>query len=197
MKSSFLGIALATLAGVTACKSDKRTAATVDAAAAASATAQGAPSAAASGPASPLAIPGATVATMPNFGIPQRFAAEQAGRPPGVHPSVEEVYAALEKAGVTIVDRQQHLGAPFGARYCLGARAVGAGNTPMLQISVCEFVSAEAAKVGREYSAEGMKVIPLRTVYANKQTTLTLREEKQTPEIDALVQKAAAVYAKL
>jgi hypothetical protein len=96
-----------------------------------------------------------------------------------------------------VVDRKQHLGSPFGARYCLGARAIGSNNTPMLQISVCEFVSVEAARIGRDYSAEGMKTIPLRTVYVNKQTTLTLREEKKDPDIDAMVEKAAAAYAKL
>jgi hypothetical protein len=148
------------------------------------------------GLASPVALPGAVVPTMPNMSIPQRFGAERSGRPQGLSLSIEDVYAGLEKAGVTVVDRKQHLASPFGARYCLGARAVGASDKPMLQMSVCEFVSPDAAKMGRDYSAESMK-LPMRTVYVNAQTTLTVREEKADPEIDALVAKVAAAYAKL
>jgi len=147
--------------------------------------------------ASPLAIAGATVATLPNMSIAERFAAERKGRPEGLTPTAEDVYASLESAGLTIVDRKQHLASPFGARYCLGARAVAAGDATTLQLSVCEFVSAEAARIGRDYSAEGLKAIPLRTVYANKQTTLTVREEKQDPATDAQLRAAAAAYARL
>ena len=195
--------ALVTLAGVAGCKSakaeptsEKPSSASVAAPAAPPAAAPAAPAAANGRLASPVAIPGAVVPTMPNMSIPQRFGAELNGRPKGLSLSIEDVYAGLEKAGLTVVDRKQHLASPFGARYCLGARAVGAGDKPMLQMSVCEFVTPEAAKMGRDYSADGMK-LPMRTVYVNKQTTLTLREEKQDPDIDALVDKAAAAYAKL
>jgi hypothetical protein len=198
MKSLALYAAVVAMS-LAACKSNKPEA-TSDKASLASAMAPAAPVASAAatggGLAGPVAVPGATVATLPNMSIPQRFSTELNGRPQGVKPSVEDVYAGLEKAGLTVTDRKQHLAAPFGARYCLGARAIGANDKPMLQMSVCEFVSPEAAKQGRDYSAEAMK-LPMRTVYVNAQTTLTLREEKQDPEIDALVAKAAAAYAKL
>jgi hypothetical protein len=204
MKSLLLCAALAPLLLTltqNGCKSNKAEATAEGTPSSASVTAPAASSAPSPAPpagglVSPVAIPGATVATLPNMSIPQRFSSELAGRPPGVKPSIEDVYAGLEKAGITVVDRRQHLASPFGARYCLGARAVGAADKPMLQMSVCEFVSPEAAKIGRDYSADAMK-LPMRTVYVNKQTTLTLREEKQDPEIDALVEKAAAAYAKL
>lgn len=192
---SFLSLA------ASGCKSNKPEA-TSDKAQLASATAKAAPVASAAaaatggGLAGPVPIPGATVPTLPNMSIPQRFSTELNGRPQGLKPSVEDVYAGLAKAGLTVTDRKQHLAAPFGARYCLGARGVGANDKPMLQMSVCEFVSPEAAKLGRDYSADAMK-LPMRTVYVNAQTTLTLREEKQDPEIDALVEKVAAAYAKL
>ena len=198
MKSLLLCAVVASLVVATACKSkspevaaaDDTSSATVSVPVTVTAPAPGA------GLKSPVALPGAVVATLPNMSIPQRFSAEQNGRPPGLTPSADDVYAGLEKAGNTVVDRKQHLASPFGARYCLGARAVGANDAPMLQMSVCELISPEAARIGRDYSAEGMK-LPMRTVYVNKQTTLTLREEKQDAAIDALVEKAAAAYAKM
>jgi hypothetical protein len=194
MKSLFVPVAIVLALGASACKTTKP-----EPAAKATDAPVPQPPTTGSRPqlASPVAVPGATVATLPNMPIPERFVAERRGRPSGVTPSVEDVYAALEKSGIRVVDRKQHLGAPFGARYCVGARAVGPGDASMMHISVCEFVNADAARIGRDYSAEGMKSIPFRTVYANKATTLTLREERHEPNVDALVDTAAATYATL
>jgi hypothetical protein len=128
--------------------------------------------------------------------FPERFAGEAAGRPAGVKPRVEDVFAALSSGGLTIVGQKQHLASPLGARYCVGAQAASGANETLLQISVCECSTPEVAQVARDFTAKTAN-IPLRTAYVNKQTMLVLREEKSSPEIDALVTKASGIFAKL
>jgi hypothetical protein len=147
------------------------------------------------------AVPSATANILPNMGIPDRFEAEQKARPAGIKPNVESVFAALEGAGLTVVDKKQHLGQTFGARYCVGARVVdkkgGDGGTEaaLLQMSVCEFVNADVAAQSRDYSTEALKIIPNRAIRANKQTTLTIRDESPvTPAIEAAAAKAFTTY---
>jgi hypothetical protein len=162
-----------------------------------SAAASASASAASSGaPRSPLAIPGATVVAVGGEPFPERFAGETAGRPPGIKPRVEDVYAALSAGGLGITGQKQHLASPLGARYCVGAQAVSDAKETVLQISVCECSTPEVAQVARDFTTKTAN-IPLRTVYVNKQTMLVLREEKSSPEIDALVTKASDLFAKL
>ncbi len=153
-------------------------------------------SAASSTPRSPLAIPGATVVAVGGEPFPERFAGEAAGRPPGIKPRVEDVYAALSAGGLGIAGQKQHLASPLGARYCVGAQALSDAKETLLQISVCECSTPEVAQLARDFTTKTAN-IPLRTVYVNKQTMLVLREEKSTPEIDALVTKASDLFAKL
>jgi hypothetical protein len=146
-----------------------------------------------------LAIPTATSPLLPNMGFSERFEIESKSRPAGIKPNVEEVFGALEAAGAHLVDKKQHLASPFGARYCVGARAVAApGDETIYHLSVCEFVSPEVAMMSRDYSDESLATaISNRSVFANKQTTLTLREMNKTPENDALGTKLADAYKKL
>lgn len=148
-----------------------------------------------------LSVPSATANILPNMGIPDRFEAEQKARPANLKPNAEAIFAALEKAGLAVVDKKQHLGQTFGARYCVGARVVNgrdAGDLTMLQLSVCEFINAEVAVMSRDYSIEALKMIPNRTVHASKQTTLTVRREQPlTPENEAAAAKAVEVYGAL
>jgi hypothetical protein len=209
MNAKLYGLSLACAAlAVSACKSSATSVAPdSDAAAASAATAPAAstvitPAASRLAPAgstqNPLTIPGATVATLPNMSFPERFAAESKGRPAGIKPNADDVYTALKAAGLEIVDVKQHLASPQGARYCQGARIVGADKETRIDISVCEYATADVARIARDYSIEAMKtVIPNRTVYANKQVTLTLREAAKTPDNDALVDKAQSTFAKL
>lgn len=139
------------------------------------------------------AIPSATAPILPNMGIADRFQTEERARPKDIKPNVESVYAALEKAGFTIADKKQHLAQTFGARYCVGARAVK-GDVTQLQLSVCEFVSNEVAKMSQSYSAEALNQIPNRVIHAKAQTTLTVREEADTPENKSASDKALAAY---
>lgn len=141
-------------------------------------------------------MPGATAALLPNMSIPERFSVEAAARPAGIKPNVEDVWAALEKAGLTVVEKKQHLGQVFGARYCVGGKAMS-GAAKLLDISVCEFASEELAKMSRDHSTEALKIIPNRTLYANKQTLLIVREEQKAPENDDALAKAVDAYTKL
>jgi hypothetical protein len=143
-------------------------------------------------------VPGATVASEPSMSIAARFQAEQAARPPNLKPNVESVFAALEAAGLEVVDKKQHLAQSVGARYCVGARVVSAKDArshELLIVSVCEFISPELAAGSRNYSTESLKIIPNRTGHANKQTTMTVGEsDPVTPATQAANAKALATY---
>ncbi len=145
------------------------------------------------------AVPSATAPVLANMGFGERFDIEKKSRPTGIKPNVEEVLGALESAGVHLAEKKQHLAAPFGARYCVGARVVPAGSDDTLyHLSVCEFVSEDVAKMSRDYSDDTLsKSISDRSVYVNKQTTLTTREMSKTPENDALGAKIAETFDKL
>ena len=178
------------LAALPACKSTASTAPAPEPAASAATVA-------AARATSPLAIPGATVAAFPNLPIPARFASEAKGRPQGIKPTVEDVYTALKAAGIPVESEKQHLASSQGARYCVGAR-VGEGADPRLDLSVCEYATPEVAQLGRDWSHESMKaVVPNRTLYVNRNTLLIVREAQKNPENDALVEKAATVFAQL
>lgn len=146
------------------------------------------------------AMPGATAALLPNMGIPERFEIEKKSRPANIKPNVESAVAALRKAGFNIVREKQHLGQPFGARYCVGAEAVtdaDASSTRMFFLSLCEFVSPEVAELSTKYNASISKGIADRVVKANKQMTLTTRLEGKTPENQAASDKAFTTFSAL
>lgn len=143
------------------------------------------------------ATPGATAALLPNMGIPERFQIESSSRPAGLKVNVESVFAALAKGGLTVVEKKQHLGQPFGARYCVGARVVnGKAETDptLLQISVCEFISTKVAEQSKIASLEAFKQIPRRDIHVKDQTTLTVRGESDAPEVLGAMKKAIELY---
>lgn len=116
-----------------------------------------------------------------------RLAAEAATRPTGT-PTVEEVLAALESAGVSVPERRQFLAATVAARYCAGGRTAKG-----LAVSVCEYESAEAAKRGRKLSRERFgAAAPARDILINRATTLTLGGE-----VPAEQKGASEAFAKL
>ena len=135
------------------------------------------------------------VPQLANLPFGERFAMEEKARPQGAL-TVENVYSAFNKAGLPVSEQAQHLAAPFGARYCVGAK-ISDGKEPQADVSVCEYSTEDTAIAGTQRSLEGFKMIPLRTVTRNKQTTLTLREYSKTPEHDALMAKVTATFQKL
>jgi hypothetical protein len=108
-------------------------------------------------------------------------------------PKAEEVYAALETAGFKLTEKQQHVASVFGAQYCLGAKAEND-----IAFSVCEYGSAEQARMGREESLKTLASVPNREISTNKKTTLTIRQPAQeTPTSRTAAKKAADTFAKL
>ena len=162
------------------------------------------PSTVEAGVSSPSATPSAAVVAsasapaqapsgpmLPNVGVANRMANEANNRPTGT-PRAEDVYAALAKAGMKLVEKNQHMAAPFGAQYCLGAEVEG-----QLALSVCEYGSEQAAKDGREMSLKAFKFVANREIFVNKQTTFTVREKTKTPEVDAVAKRAQQLFAGL
>jgi hypothetical protein len=144
-------------------------------------------------------VPSATAISLPNMPIPERFQYEKETRPADGRPRVEEVWSALEKAGLILVDKKQHLAAPFGARYCEGARAVQEDKTTtLLQLSVCEYISADLAKSAGEFSEQSMKqLMPTRRVHSNKRAALVMRPEQDKPEHQRAAETAVTTFKAL
>src|SRR5262249_31328215 len=136
-------------------------------------------------------------ATLMNMGIPERFEIEKSSRPAGIHPNAEEVFAALKKAGLQIIEEKQHLASPLGARYCVGAKTVE-GEQTILWLSVCEYVTPDLAKSAGAYSEETLSFsIKNRKVYANRNTALVVKLEQDKPENQQASSKAVEVFTKL
>ncbi|MET0790684.1 MAG: hypothetical protein ABW061_04125, partial [Polyangiaceae bacterium] len=92
--------------------------------------------------------------------------------------------------GVELDKVRQHLGRPYGARYCVGAMA-GSG----VALSVCEYIDPSAANAGAEASRK--LVLANREIQVNQATSLTVREIEKTPAADAVAKKLFECFAKL
>lgn len=122
--------------------------------------------------------------------IQDKLDVEKDGRPKDT-PSAEQVFAAVEQAGVALTDKKQHVGAVYGAAYCVGAKSGG------VAYSACEYESAEAAKAGRDTSIKAFQT-GNREVYTNKKTTLTvLQPSPKTPASEAIAKKSVEAFKKL
>jgi hypothetical protein len=128
---------------------------------------------------------------VPGTGLANLLLNESHTRPANT-PKAEDVYAALGKAGMKIVDQKQHAATPFGAKFCLGAEVEN-----QLSLSVCEFDSAAAAEGGRAMSLKAFKTVLNRELLINKATMLTVREYSKTPEIDAVSKRVQQLFTAL
>ncbi|MFO0678420.1 MAG: hypothetical protein U0169_17920 [Polyangiaceae bacterium] len=135
------------------------------------------------------ARPTATGPIEPVFSIPDKLRVEASHRSDAGVPS-EKVFAAFEAAGLAITERAQHVGAVFGASYCVGATVDGD-----VKISVCEFATPAEATDSRDKSAKLLASIPNREVFAHKAGTLTVRQPApKTPKSEATAKKLKATY---
>ncbi len=117
------------------------------------------------------------------------FQNELAARPTGTI-KVEDALAAFKKDGIELGDVRQHLGRPYGARYCVG----GMSGTD-IAISLCEYIDPAAAKAGAERSRK--IVLANREIRINQATSLTVREIQKTPASDATEARLFESFAKL
>lgn len=149
--------------------------------------------------AAPPVIASAVASTVPSarpvqpvFSLGDKLEVEKHDRPTAT-PKAEDVYAAFEKSGFVLTEKQQHVASVFGAKFCLGAK-----SDPEMAYSVCEYADEAAAKAGRESSIKALAVVPNREISVNKKTTLTVRQPAtKTSASEAAAKKAAQVFAKL
>jgi hypothetical protein len=117
------------------------------------------------------------------------FQNEAANRPTGTI-KVEAALDAFRKDGIELEAVRQHLARPYGARYCVGAKA---GTT--VALSVCEYIDRAAAESGAEVSRK--LVLANREIRINQATSLTVREIEQSPAADAVANKLFESFARL
>jgi len=123
--------------------------------------------------------------------LQERFGAEARNRATGTL-SPETVYEAFKKGGAVLGKEQQHLGHPFGAKYCKGAET---GDD--LALSVCEYGSEDEAKRGREFLIKQFASVPNRQVLINGATTLTVRVGNKTPANEKLAAQFVRTFQEL
>ncbi len=123
----------------------------------------------------------------PSVTLSDQLENERAVRPTDT-PRVEDVLAALDRAGVATTDRQQHVATIFGARYCMGAKS---GD---VAFSVCEYESASAAEAGRRLSLKALGATD-REIVVNHKTTLTVRRPSvRTAASEDVAKKSIATF---
>lgn len=117
------------------------------------------------------------------------FQNEAQHRPAGTI-KAEDALASFRNDGIELDKVRQHLGRPYGARYCVGAM-----SGPAVALSVCEYIDAEAAKSGVDSSRKIL--LANREIQLNEATSLTVREVEKTPAADAVAKKLFESFAKL
>ncbi|HEY6853726.1 MAG TPA: hypothetical protein VI139_05735 [Gemmatimonadales bacterium] len=134
--------------------------------------------------------PGAGLAGV-NLPLSQLLGSERLSRPTGT-PRTEQVFAALEVAGLALTGRTQVLGRTIGASFCeIAHTSVG------VVFSVCEFKDGPSAEAGREYSSRAFgKALPDRVLLINKKTLLTITPAR-APAAEGDAKKGAAAFERL
>ena len=108
----------------------------------------------------------------------------EAASRPNVKPDADDVFAAIDKAGVTMGDRKQSVGATYKAAYCTG----GYTKDGALAVSVCEYATAADATAGHDYAKTMFPNLNTREVWTHKTNTLTVIQQ-QTDDAAKATQK--------
>lgn len=117
------------------------------------------------------------------------FATEAQNRPTGTL-RAEDVIRRMNEVGIALIEQRQHLGRPYGARYCLGAK-----SGPNVAISLCEYVNREEAEKGVEQSRK--VALSHREIRINQATSLTVRQINHDPASEQLSKRMLEEFAKL
>lgn len=125
-----------------------------------------------------------------NMSIPERFASEALHRPPGLTVRVEPTTAAFRQAGIALTDEKQHLGHPYLANFCVGAKA----KSDEVTFSICEYDTDAKATEGAASNDKTFKAINNRHTHRNGATTLTILEAVKNDENDAIVKKLVDIF---
>ncbi len=114
------------------------------------------------------AVPAATQPSPEMRTLSGRLAFEAAHRPTGTA-RVEDVVAALGRAGVALDEPKQYLAATAAASYCAGGHTADG-----LAVSVCEYADAAAATAGRAHVERRFAALAAdRRIVVRGATTLT------------------------
>jgi hypothetical protein len=142
------------------------------------------PAPAVSAPPGPSDVPGETL-----YGRLQREAQNR----PSIKPNADDVFAALDKAGVGVPQRKQSLGSTYHAAYCTG----GYTSNMALAVNVCEYANVAAAQAGADYAKTVLPNMTNRFVSTNKSTILMIVDQNQDPKTPPLRAKITSTYAGL
>jgi len=97
---------------------------------------------------------------------------------PSIGPTAEQVFAALDKAGIKLTGVTQYLGSTMKAAYCAGGRSATG-----VVVAVCEYQTADAAKAGLEWMKTRFKgLAPDANRHLRRGTVLTLNGTAVAPE---------------
>ncbi len=121
--------------------------------------------------------------------------AKEAANRPAVHPSVDDGFAALAKAGVGVKDPKQSIGSTYKASYC----SHGLIATKDLSVLLCEYVDAEHAAAGLAESKKLFAGLVTRETMANKTLMLVtiFQDEKHPASTTAAQQKVVSTFKAL
>jgi hypothetical protein len=159
------------------------------------------PTAASAAPASSLAVPTSDAAAAsidttgplaPGETLMGRMAKEANARP-AVKPTAEDVFAAFDKLGASVPQKEQTLAATYKAAYCVG----GYTADRTLAVNVCEYPSEAAATAGRDLSRSLFPKMPARDVWRQRETTLAIIQQKHDASTTALEKKLVDVFLAL
>ena len=117
------------------------------------------------------------------------FQVEANSRPSGTL-RAEDALDAFRHAGLELHDQRQHLGRPYNARYCVGAK-----SGPDIALSVCEYIDPDAARSGAEASRK--IALAHREIRLNQATSLTVRQINKNAASDALAARLFQTFARL
>jgi len=121
--------------------------------------------------------------------------ATEAKNRPNVHPSADDAFAALDKAGVGVKEPKQSVGKTYKAAYC------SHGLTPSKDLSVllCEYPDAAAAAAGLAESKKLFVGLVTRETMANKTLLLVtiFQDEKHPASTTAAQQKVVSTFKAL
>jgi hypothetical protein len=109
---------------------------------------------------------------------------------PNVHPSVDDGFAALAKAGVVVKEPKQSIGKTYKAAYC----AHGVTDAKDLSILLCEYADEAHAAVGLAESKTLFPTMTSRQTWSHKSLVIVtmFQEPTLSPAASAEQKKALA-----
>jgi hypothetical protein len=112
--------------------------------------------------------------------------ATEAKNRPAIHPSVDDAFAALAKAGVRVVDPQQSMGSTYKAAYC----SHGLIESKDMSVLLCEYADEAKAAAGLAESKRLFPGLASRETLSHKSLLLvTIFQDAQHPASTSAAQK--------